>query len=225
MLPHDERSRPVLADGVTVDLLPLALATVISPIVFISLFLVLQGARPVVNGTLFVLGLGLAVAVTALFSAFVLNAKVTNGGTVDNGISWFNLVLGLAELGAGLWLLFKGPRTGQATPPKILDRLRNAKRPVIVAVGIAVPTYPAAISAGTALLRSDSSASTRGLAVLVYVALCVLVVALPIIVVALRGDRGIAQIRGLSDWLIQHQSTVGAGVLIVVGTYLILIAF
>src|SRR3954466_9873697 len=100
MLPHDGRRRPGPADGVVVDLLPLALATVISPIVFISLFLVLQGGRPVVNGTLFVLGLGLAVAVTALFSAFVLNAKVTNGGTVDNGISWFNLVLGLAELGA-----------------------------------------------------------------------------------------------------------------------------
>src|SRR4051812_34141760 len=126
MLRPDERRRCVLADGLIVAIFPLALATVISPIVFISLFLVLQGGRPVLNGTLFVIGLGLAVAVTALFSAFVLNAKVTNGGTVDSGISWFNLVLGLAELSAGLWLVFKGPRPGQATPPKILDRLRNA---------------------------------------------------------------------------------------------------
>ena len=214
----------MLADGLIVELLPLALATVISPIVFISLFLVLQGGRPVLNGTFFVLGLGLAVAVTALFSAFVLNAKVTNGSTADSGISWFNLGLGIAELGAGLWLAFKGPRPGQASRPKILDRLSNAHRPVIVAVGIAVPTYPAAISAGTALLRSESSASMRGVAVLVYVLLCVVVVALPIIIVALRGDRGVAQIRGASDWLLQHQSTVGAAVLIVIGVYLIVIA-
>lgn len=215
----------MLADGLVVELLPLALATVISPIVFISLFLVLQGGRPVRNGVLFITGLGSAVGVTALFSAFVLNSKVTNGSSVDTGISWFNLLLGVAELAGGLWLVFKGPRTGQATPPKILDRLRGAKWPVIIAVGIAVPTYPAAISAGTALLRSDAAAGHRGLAVFVYLLLCIVVVGLPVLAVAVRGDRGVAQIRGASDWLIQHQSTVGAAVLIVVGVYLILIAF
>ena len=65
----------MIADAIVADLIPLALATVISPIVFISLFVVLQGGRPVRNGVLFVAGLGLAVGVTALFSAFVLNAR------------------------------------------------------------------------------------------------------------------------------------------------------
>lgn len=215
----------MIADaGLVLQVIPLALATVISPIVFISLFLVLQGDRPIRNGVLFIVGLGAAVAVTALFSAFVLNTRVTNGSTVDTGISWFNLLLGIAELGAGLWLAFKGPRTGQATPPKILDRLRGARALVIVAVGIAVPTYPAALAAGTALLRTEASPGMRGVAVLLYVGVCVLIVAAPIMVVALRGDTGVRRIRGVSDWLIQHQSTVGAAVLIVVGAYLIVIA-
>jgi hypothetical protein len=214
----------MLADALLLELVPLALATVISPIVFITLFLVLQGGRPVRNGVVFVAGLGTAVGVTALFSAFVLNSAVTNGGSVDTGIGWFNLILGAAELGAGLWLAFKGPKPGEATPPKILERLRGAKWPVIAAVGVAVPTYPAAISAGTALLRSDAAAGHRGLAVVVYLLLCIIVVGLPVIAVAVRGDRGVAEIRDFSNWLIQHQSTVGAAVLIVVGTYLIVVA-
>ena len=214
----------MLAEALILELVPLALATVISPIVFITLFLVLQGGRPVRNGVVFVAGLGTAVGATALFSAFVLNSAVTNGSTVDTGIGWFNLILGLAELGAGLWLLFKGPKTGEATPPKILERLRGAKWPVIAAVGVAVPTYPAAISAGTALLRSDAAAGHRGLAVAVYLLLCIIVVGLPVIAVAVRRDRGVAEIRDFSNWLIQHQSTVGAAVLIVVGSYLIVVA-
>jgi hypothetical protein len=41
--------------------------------------------------------------------------------------------------------------------------------PVVLLVGIAVPTYPAAVAAGSILLRSNLAADSRGWAVVVLV--------------------------------------------------------
>jgi hypothetical protein len=216
---------PVLASGVLGQLMPLALATVVSPIVFISLFFVLQGSRATFNGLMFVSGLLAAVGVTAVFSAFVLNNKLSNSSSAATSVSWFNLVLGAGELLAGVWLWFKGPRPGHVHPPSILDKLHGAKWFVIVGIGILVPTYPAAISAGTAVARADQSASARGAAVFVYLLLCGLIVGAPVLLLAVRGERGVQQIHDATNWLIQRQSTVGAAVLVIVGAYLIATAF
>jgi hypothetical protein len=205
--------------------MPLALATVISPIVFISLFFVLQGSRATFNGMMFLTGLLAAVGVTAVFSAFVLNNKMSSNGSADTGVSWFNLLLGAGEALAGVWLWFKGPRPGHVQAPSILDKMHGARWFVIIAIGILVPTYPAAISAGTALARADESAGSRGAAVIAYLLLCGLIVGAPIILLAIRGERGVQQIHDASNWLIQRQSTVGAAVLVIVGVYLIATAF
>jgi len=202
------------------SLTPLALATVVSPLVFMSLFVVLGGDRPVVQGFTFVAGLGAAVGATAAVSALVLGRRGGHVAAGSHGIAWIDLTLGLCELASGVWLWFRGAPPGQVTMPRVITRLQRAPLPVVLLVGIAVPTYPAAIAAGSILLRSDLAADSRGMAVFVYTAVCSIVVAVPLLVVALVGPSAQRAVRDATEWLLQRSSTVGAAVLVLVGGYL-----
>jgi len=199
----------------------LALFTVVSPLVFVALFLVLDTERPIRNGVAYVVGLTGAVAFTAVVAGFVMHGHVGAGTSTDQGISWFNLGLGVFELGSGLWLKFKGPRPGEVQVPAFVERLRRSNPAVIFGLGILVPTYPAIVSAGTALLRTSEGTGSRLGAVTVYVLLCAFVVGAPVAFVALRGEPAQASVRRASDWVLQRTSTVGAWILIAVGCYLI----
>lgn len=202
------------------SLTPLALATVVSPLVLMSLFVVLGGERPLLHGLTFVAGVVAAVGATAAVSALVLSRGRVPIGTGDRGIAWIDLVLGLCEMGSGVWLWFRGPPPGQVTMPKVVTRLQRAPLPVVLAVGILVPTYPAAVAAGSILLRSDLAAERRALAIVVYMCVCSIVVALPLLVVAAIGPSAQQAVRNGTDWLLQRSSTVGAAILVVVGGYL-----
>lgn len=206
--------------SLVLSLTPLALATVVSPLVFMSLFVVLGGDRPLVQGLTFVAGLGAAVGATAAVSALVLGRRVGHVSAGGRGIAWLDLVLGLCEVGSGVWLWFRGAPPGQVTMPKVITRLQRAPLPVVLIVGIAVPTYPAAVAAGSILLRSDMAADSRGWAVVTYMGVCSIVVAVPLLVVVLVGSSAQRAVRNATEWLLQRSSTVGAAVLVLVGGYL-----
>ncbi len=201
----------------------LALATVISPIVFISMFLMLGTVHPIRNGWFFLLGLICAVAVTTLIAAFVLNKTVQAASdTTQQTISWFGLAMGFFELGLGLWLKFKGQPPGQVEMPKFATKLDTMKVPMVFAIGILVPTFPAAVSAGVILVNTNAGDGQRALAEAIYLLVCAVMVGAPLIYVQVRGEPARDRVRGMCDWLVQRSSTVGAWILIVVGIYLIL---
>jgi hypothetical protein len=104
--------------SLVLSLTPLALATVVSPLVFMSLFVVLGGDRPVVQGFTFVAGLGAAVAATAAVSALVLGRRPGPVAAGSHGIAWIDLTLGICELASGVWLWFRGapPWAGNRWP-------------------------------------------------------------------------------------------------------------
>lgn len=203
------------------QILPLAVATVASPVVFIALFVALDVPRPVRNGYAFVLGIVAAAGVTLLASAFVLNGRVAADTAPDTGITWFNLLLGVAELIAGVWLYVTAKPAGQVEPPRIIERVRAMPLPAVFAVGVSVPTYPAIVSAGTLLLRSDEAAVDRGLGIGIYLLLCGLITAVPVMWIALGGDAAAHHLRAATDWLVQHSKTVGSAVLVATGIFLI----
>lgn len=203
------------------SLTPIALATVVSPLVLMSLFVVLGGDRPVSRGLVFAAGVVAAVGATAAVTALVIGRGVrfTVPGA-GHGIAWIDLLLGLGEFGAGAWLWFRGAPPGQVTMPKIVTRLQQAPLPAVLMVGIAVPTYPAAVAAGSILLRHDDAIDNHGVAIVVYMAVCSVVVVLPAVVVAAIGPSAQRVVRDATDWLLQRSSTVGAAILMVVGGYL-----
>jgi Sap, sulfolipid-1-addressing protein len=198
-----------------------ALATVVSPIVFIGMFLMLTTNKPVRNGWVYLAGLLAAVAVVAVFAAFVLHNHVQEAGSEDS-ISWFGVLMGLFELGLGVYLKFWGQPPGQVELPAFASRLQTIKPFTVFAIGCFVPTFPAAISAGIALIGSDQASSGRVSAVVVYLLLCAIVVAVPLVFVQIRGEQAQVKVRSALDWVLQRSSTWGAWILILVGIYLIL---
>jgi Sap, sulfolipid-1-addressing protein len=204
------------------QMLPLAVATVLSPLVLVSLFVLLGGDGPTRRGTIFVAGLVTAVGVTEVVSAFVLNGTVDEGSTVDSGISWFNVALGLFELALGVVILVRGKEKSDQTNQSLLAKLDHINPMGVFLLGVAVPTYPAAISAGTALVRSNQNGGGRAVGALVYIVIVLILVGVPVLYVALRGAEAQGRISRANKWVLAKTSTVGAWALIVIGIYLVI---
>jgi Sap, sulfolipid-1-addressing protein len=199
------------------------LATVVSPIVFVSMFLMLTTNKPIRNGWIYLAGVLTAIAVVATFAAFVLHNQVSDSSeSAQDSVSWFGVLMGLFELGLGLYLKFKGKPPGEVELPAFASRLESVNPVVVFAIGCFVPTFPAAISAGIALIGTGTETGGRAVGVLVYLLTCAVVVAIPLVFLQIRGETAQVKIHSSLDWVLQRSSTWGAWILISVGIYLIL---
>lgn len=198
---------------VIVEILPLAIVVMISPVNIIAAILLLFSPRPLPAAGAYLVGFmaGLAVVLVAL------DLVAERVDWTDTGPEWFGAVLRIV-LGVGLFVVAIGKfRTARGSddpelpawmngvtgmpPGKALTTgfLIGAGNPKNVAMAVA-----ASVAIGAALLPTEQIAGV----VLVYVVLASLGVAAPLVVALVAGERSTAILGEARVWLERHNATV-----------------
>lgn len=207
------------------ELIPLALVVALSPLSIIPAVLILQTARPRPTSLAFLLGWlsGLLV----LTATFVAISGLVGGLGEDQPrwASWLRVAIGgaLIVFGVYRWVTrhskphqMPGMRhVTEAGPGKALGvgALLTVANPKVLficaAAGLAIGT--AGLGLGSGLVA----------AVLIFVALAGSSVALPILAVAVTGDRLEPALNRLKVWMEKHNGALVASILVVIGLLLL----
>jgi threonine/homoserine/homoserine lactone efflux protein len=204
---------------VLVDLLAPAVGIAASPFPVIPAILLLLTPRATANAGSFLAGWVTGI-LTATAGFTLLEAVVELADEPPGWVSWVRVGLGaaLVVLGARQWVTRHAERPapawmqslGAATP-------RSAARLGLV-LSLANPKILLfCAAAGLTIGASEASgASAVGVCVLFALAASVSV-AVPLVAHVVLGERATAPLRRANDWLTEHNASVMAGVLVVIG--------
>lgn len=210
------------------DILPLAVAVMISPIPIIAQILLLFTDKPKANAgayaTGFIVGIGGLVGLLAALTGTQDLSSRSGGSTAGS----------IVRLALGVLLLFGAARRFRerpepdATPsmPKWMDGISSFKPGKSAAMGLAVGAVNPkniAMALGAALTVSSASLSDRDetITLVIWTLVAVLGVLTPLVVVIATGDRSRGTLDSWRSWLTQNNATVMAVLFLVFGVVLI----
>ena len=217
-----------MTDGLSVQVIPLALVVALSPLSIIPAVLVLHSPRPRLTGPAFLAGwvFGL-VALTALFIG-VSGLLGELDGDPPPWASWARVGIGVTLIVFGVfrWLTrhnqphqIPGTRhITEAGPGKALalGALLTVANPKVLFVCAA---------AGLAIGTSTLGAAGRGFAVAYFVVLAASTTALPVLAHLLAAKRFDRSLERLRRWIQLRQNEISAVALIVIGLVLMASGF
>jgi hypothetical protein len=207
------------------NMLPYALGIAISPVPVTTVILTLFSARPRLNGSGFLLGWAMGIAVPAIV---VMMLAINQGMDPDEPPSQLASVLRIV-LGAVLlviaiknWIQRHKPSEGSSKP--LLFKLVDAISPWKAwAVGLlfAVVTNPKNMALTVAgcieISAARASVLESAFLLIIFVVISSLGVAAPVILYLLGGDASKKTIEAWKQWLVLHKQTVMALLFIVFG--------
>ncbi len=201
------------------DLLPLAVGIAASPFPVIPVILLLLTPRASANAGAF-LG-GWAAGILTGTAAFVLlETVVEKFDEPPTWMSWVRVVFGaaLAVLGVRQWL----SRHHEQPAPAWMQSLESATPGSAARVGLLLSLANPKVlllsaAAGMIIGASTTSGSQSVVAVLAFTLMGSVSVALPFLAHVVLGDRATAPLQRASTWLAEHNATIMAVVLLVIG--------
>ncbi len=205
--------------SVLTELAPLALVIALSPLSIIPAVLALHTERPRPTGLAFMAGwlLGLA----ALVSVFVVASGLV--GSLDKPpgwASWVRIAVGAALIVFGVykWLT----RTKSEHSPAWMRKLNGLtpRRAAITAAALAVVNPKVlfiCIAAGLAIGTAGIGVAPAWLAMVYFVAIAGSTVILPVLAYVVSGERLVAPLTRLKEWMEQQHATLMAAILVVIG--------
>lgn len=206
------------------DLLPLVVGIAASPFPVIPVILLLLTPRATVNAGAF-LG-GWAAGLLTGTAAFVLLETVIE--TLDEPPTWMSWVrvgfgAALVLLGLRQWLT----RHEERPPPAWMQSLESATPSSAARVGLLLSLANPKVlllSAAAGMIIGSSTTSGGGsvVAVLVFTLLGSVTVALPLLAHLVLGDRATAPLQRASAWLAEHNATIMAVLLLVIGSLVLI---
>jgi hypothetical protein len=211
------------------EVLPYAVGVAISPIPIIAVILMLFSNRAKTNGPAFLLGwlLGLGVVVAVAYSIADASDVATDSSASD-GSSTVQVVLGVVLLVLALRNWRKRPAPGEAAPlPKwmaTIDAFTPFKALGLAVVLSAVNPKNLILSVGAAAAVAQapqSSTSDATVALVVFVVLASLSIAVPVLFYLLGGAKAKTTLDGWKAWLSANNATVMAVLLLVFGVVLV----
>ncbi len=210
------------------EVLPYAVGVAISPIPIIAVILMLFSDRAKTNGPAFLLGwvLGLGVVVAAAY-AIADASNVATDSSASDGSSTVQVVLGVVLLVLALRNWRKRPAPGVEAPmPKWMATI-DAFTP-FKALGLAVllsavnpKNLILSVGAATAVAQAGPSTSDATVALVVFVVLASMSIAVPVLFSLLGGGKAKTVLDGWKAWLSANNATVMAVLLLVFGVVLI----
>jgi hypothetical protein len=210
------------------EVLPYALGVAISPIPIIAVILMLFSSRAKTNGPAFLLGwvIGLGVVVAVAYAIADANDVGTSSSGQD-GSSTVQVVLGVVLLVLALRNWRKRPAPGEeAAMPKWMATI-DAFTPV-KALGLAVllsavnpKNLILSIGAAAAVAQGAPSTSDATVALVVFVVLASLSIAVPVLFYLLGGAKAKTTLDDWKAWLSANNATVMAVLLLVFGVVLV----
>jgi hypothetical protein len=210
------------------EVLTFAIGVAISPVPIMAVILMLFSQRARVNGTLFLTGWALALAVVGGVAYVVSDAgDAATSSTASDTISWGKIVFGLIFLllAARNWRSRPEPGTAPEMPKWMasIDSLAPGK-----ALGLGVllgglnpKNLLLALGAGAGLAQLGLSTTDAVVSLIVFVVVGSLTIAGPVVYYLVGGDAAKAQLDSMKDWLAVHNGAVMTVLFLVFGVDLI----
>ena len=206
------------------EMLPQALTIAISPIPIIAAILMLLSPRARSVATAFLLGwvtgIGVAVIVVTLLSSIIPAANSDASKPVAGVVK---IVLGVLLLLLAVKQWRHRPEHGATpAPPKwmtAIDTITPAKAAGLAFLLAAVnpKNLMMAVAAGVTVGTSGADRGAIVWAVVVFVVIAALSIAIPVVGYLVLGERVAGALGSLRDWLNQNNSTIMAVLLLVIG--------
>ncbi len=206
------------------DILPLAVAVMISPIPIVGIILVLFSPRAKVNGPAFLLGwvAGLAV-LSAIVYVIADSADVASNNDASDTTSTLKIVLGVVLILMAHRQWKKRPAPGEQAPaPKWMAAIDSVTPVKAIALGVllsAVNPKNLILTVGAAASVAQLGVSTEDavVALAVFVVLGSLGIVVPLVSYLFGGDKARTMLDGWKVWLEQHNAAVMTVLLLVIG--------
>lgn len=210
------------------QMLPSAVGVAISPIPIVAVVLMLVSARGRVNGPAFLIGWWVGVAAVGAIMLLVAGgAEATEEGEPATWVSVLELVLGLLLFLVALKQWRERPHEGKAaeTPRwmSALDRftpLKAAGAGVLLS-GLNPKNLLLTVAGAAAIAQAGISTGQEAVALVVFVLIASIGVAVPIVIYFALGDRAGPLLERLMNWLGQNNAVIMAVLLLIIGVKLI----
>ncbi len=213
--------------GVIGDLLPYAIGVAISPVPIIAVILMLFSTRASANAPAFLAGWVVGLLAVTTIVLLLSNLIGTGGGAQPAWVSLVKIVLGALLLLLGYEKLQGRPPAGTAAPlPRWLeavDRLTPGTSFAMGALLSGVNPKNLILAAAAALAIAETGLSTVDtvVAVLAFVIIGSLSIAVPVLYARLGGAAARARLDASRAWLGVNNATVMATLLLLFGVILI----
>jgi threonine/homoserine/homoserine lactone efflux protein len=209
-----------------VVLLPIALGVALSSIPITAMLVFLGSTRARRSGPAFLIGYGVGLAiVTILFAVGVAALPPGRRGPKDTVIGVVEIVLGVGLVIYAIWMI--AHRKGRERPPGSgrLKRLENLGPVAAAGVGLVLNIRPKslvlAVGAGIALGSSGFGPTGLTIAFLVYLAVGLSTVYVPVIIYFRSSGKAVEDIARGRRWITKNGRVVTITVVLMLGAVLI----
>jgi threonine/homoserine/homoserine lactone efflux protein len=209
-------------------ILTFAIGVAISPVPIIAVILMLFSSHARVNGTLFLLGWALALAVIC-GAAYALSdtGNVATDSTAAETVAWGRIVVGVLFLLIALrqWRSRPGPDAAPEMPAWMtgIDSFAPGKAFVmaLLLAGVNPKNLLLSASAGAALAQTGVSSTDAVIALIVFVVVASITIMGPLIYYFVGGERARAALDSMKGWLAAHNAAVMMVLFLIFGVKLI----
>lgn len=213
--------------GAIGDILPLAIGVAISPVPIIAVILMLFSRRAGVNSASFLVGWIITLAIVGTIVLLIADPQESSSDGPSTAGSIIRLVLGVVLLLLAVRQWRGRPKVGET--PKLpkwmnaIDSFTPAKSFGIAALlaGVNPKNLGLTLGAAMAIAQVDLSGIKSTIAMVTFVVIASISVALPVILNAVMGEKATTTLDSWKQWLIQHNAAVMFVLLLVIGFVLV----
>jgi Sap, sulfolipid-1-addressing protein len=207
------------------EVLPFAIGVAISPVPIIAVILMLFSSRAKVNGPMFLIGWAVALALVS--GVAFLAGGATSESTTTSTVSWSQVLIGalFVLLAVRTWSK-RAPAGEQPEPPKWMAGI-DSFSPVksltlaLLLAGVNPKNLLLAAGAGAAVAGLALPTSEAVVALLVFVGLASLTIAVPVVYYLVGGESARTRLDTVKEWLAVHNDAVMTVLFLVLGVNLI----
>ena len=200
-------------------LIGLGAAMALQPLPVLAVVFLLSVANGIRKATAFFLGEFLVLL--AICAGTIALHVGTSHEQASRPASFVSIAVGVALVGAGIWWAGRARRSGEASEPGWMAKLDQMEPWPAFLLGLFLPTYVIAVAAGAQVVGTHPGTVEAVAAMLVFLLIGTSTVYTPILLALLAPERSAPLRARLRDWLAANWRGVGAVLLLVVGTALV----
>lgn len=201
------------------ELLPSA----VGPIPIIAIVLMLGAPRARSNGPAFAAGWVVGLVVTSVIVLAISGGAGSSEGAVDDGVNWFQIVVGclFLAMAARQWTQRPVPGEEPQMPPWMaaVESFRPARSfgLGLLLSGANPKNLACTASAAALIAQQDLSGAESAWAVAAFLVVASVTVVVPVVMYLLASERSKAPLQAIKDFMTAHNTAIMMAVLLLVG--------